>query len=858
MSEAAARVRNVTTALYRRYRPESFADVIGQEHVTEPLMQALRTGRVNHAYLFSGPRGCGKTTSARILARCLNCEQGPTDIPCGVCDSCVALARGGSGSVDVIEIDAASHGGVDDARDLRERASYGPASSRFKIYIIDEAHMVTPQGFNALLKIVEEPPEHVKFVFATTEPDKVIGTIRSRTHHYPFRLVPPLRLQDYLAELCEAESVAVEPGVLSFVVRAGGGSVRDSLSVLDQLIAGSGERGLTYENAAALLGFTDGELLDATVDGLAAGSSATVFKQIDKVIDSGHDPRRFVEDVLERLRDLIVVAAVPDGASSVLRGLPEDQLERMRQQAAAFGPGALSRAADIVNAGLTEMSGATAPRLQLELICARVLLPGASGESGYAARLDRLERRLDVGGVRPAEPPAARPATAASQPAVQVPAQVPVPAVARAEEHSDQQRAPQQQPEQQQPGQPERQQRRPEGQRPEQRGAEPRRPERQQRPDERPEQQAPERRQPQRQPEQQQPQQRPQDRPAEQPADRGPEAAPAQPAAAAAPSRPSGPGSIDTDAIRRSWPDVLAKIFSIKRVTWTFLSEHAQVLDYDGRRLLLGISTIGLANTFRKGQHAELVRQALIEVLGVDAVVEGIPTPDSAAPAARPAPSPAGDSGPSSPAPSDAGRGRSAGAGSPRDEHDATDRPDRPDRAAQTDRAGLRAMAAVAPPHDDLGPEPEDDWNTPSAPPPDWATETGPPADPPPSRRGTGTGTGSGPAPVPEATAAAAVPAVPAAPAVPAPQGAAARPADAPTGSPAGASDPQQQAAITPMQRARQAVAREAGARRAASPVAADDSSVSEDDENIEDAGAMGVPVIERVLGGTVMGQLDA
>ena len=854
MSEAAARVRNVTTALYRRYRPESFADVIGQEHVTEPLMQALRTGRVNHAYLFSGPRGCGKTTSARILARCLNCEQGPTDIPCGVCDSCVALARGGSGSVDVIEIDAASHGGVDDARDLRERASYGPASSRFKIYIIDEAHMVTPQGFNALLKIVEEPPEHVKFVFATTEPDKVIGTIRSRTHHSPFRLVPPLRLQDYLAELCEAESVAVEPGVLSFVVRAGGGSVRDSLSVLDQLIAGSGERGLTYENAAALLGFTDGELLDATVDGLAAGSSATVFKQIDKVIDSGHDPRRFVEDVLERLRDLIVVAAVPDGASSVLRGLPEDQLERMRQQAAAFGPGALSRAADIVNAGLTEMSGATAPRLQLELICARVLLPGASGESGYAARLDRLERRLDVGGVRPAEPPAARPAPAPSQPAVQVAAQVPVPAVARAEEHSDQQRAPQQQPEQQ-PGQPERQQRRPEGQRPEQRGAEPRRPERQQRPDERPEQQGPERRQPQRQPEQQQPQQRPHDRPAEQPADRGPEAAPAQPAAAAAPSRSSGPGTIDTDAIRRSWPDVLAKIFSIKRVTWTFLSEHAQVLDYDGRRLLLGISTIGLANTFRKGQHAELVRQALIEVLGVDAVVEGIPTPDSAAPAARPAPSPAGDSGPSSPAPSDAGRGRSAGAGSPRNEHDATDRPDRADRAAQTDRAGLRAMAAVAPPHDDLGPEPEDDWNTPSAPPPDWATETGPPADPPPSRRGTGTGTGSGPAPVPEATAAAAAAAVPA---VPAPQGAAARPADAPTGSPSDASDPQQQAAITPMQRARQAVAREAGARRATSPVAADDSSVSEDDENIEDAGAMGVPVIERVLGGTVMGQLDA
>nr|WP_246336673.1 DNA polymerase III subunit gamma and tau [Flexivirga oryzae] len=384
--------------MYRRYRPETFADVIGQEHVTEPLMQALRTGRVNHAYLFSGPRGCGKTTSARILARCLNCEQGPTPTPCGVCESCVALSRGGSGTVDVIEIDAASHGGVDDARDLRERASYGPAQARYKIYIIDEAHMVTPQGFNALLKIVEEPPEHVKFVFATTEPEKVIGTIRSRTHHYPFRLVPPARLTDYLQQLCDAEGVAVEPGVLSFVTRAGAGSVRDSLSVLDQLIAGSGEEGLTYAGAAALLGFTDGELLDATVDALGARDSGAVFRQIDRVVESGHDPRRFIEDLLERLRDLIVIAAVPDGAAQVLRGVPEDQLDRMRQQAASFGPGELSRAADIVNTGLSEMTGATGPRLQLELICARVLLPAVSGEQGYAARLDRLERRMDIGG----------------------------------------------------------------------------------------------------------------------------------------------------------------------------------------------------------------------------------------------------------------------------------------------------------------------------------------------------------------------------------------------------------------------------------------------------------------------------
>ena len=666
----------MSTALYRRYRPESFADVIGQDHVTEPLMQALRTGRVSHAYLFSGPRGCGKTTSARILARCLNCEKGPTPIPCGVCDSCLALARDGSGSVDVIEIDAASHGGVDDARDLRERASYGPALSRYKIYIIDEAHMVTPQGFNALLKIVEEPPEHVKFIFATTQPDKVIGTIRSRTHHYPFRLVPPLVLQDYLGQLCATEGVAVAPGVLSFVVRAGGGSVRDSLSVLDQLMSGSGDEGLTYQGAAALLGFTEGELLDATIDGFAAGDAGAVFRQIDKVIETGHDPRRFVEDLLERLRDLIVVAAVPDGASSILRGTAEDQLERIRQQSGAFGPGALSRSADIVNAGLTEMTGATAPRLQLELICARVLLPGASGENGYAARLDRIERRLEMSGATPSartRPDASVPQPPA--PPVSPPAVAP-PVGARADAEP-----------------------------PPARG-----------------------------------------RPVHEPPAGPPPGA--EPLPAQAHPAPSMPGGIDTDAIRRSWPDILAKVFTIRRTTWTFLSEHTQVLDYDGTRLLLGIQTEGLATTFRRGQHAELVRQALSEVLGVEAVVEAIAT-------------------------------------------------------VQSERSGSRATAA-----------------SPSPAPSSAVT-------PPPSPASPAIAPSAAPAPAP------------------------ARPGPAP------------ERASSPMQRARAAVAQEISTQEtstrdaSASLSVAADAMVSADDEDIHEAVAVGQPVIARVLGGTVIGELD-
>jgi DNA polymerase-3 subunit gamma/tau len=384
-------------ALYRKHRPATFAEVVGQEHVTEPLSTALTAGRINHAYLFSGPRGCGKTSSARILARSLNCEQGPTPTPCGVCDSCVALAPNGPGSVDVVELDAASHGGVDDTRELRDRAFYAPAQSRYRIFIIDEAHMVTTAGFNALLKIVEEPPDHLIFIFATTEPEKVLPTIRSRTHHYPFRLLAPRTMRSLLERICVQEGVEVDETVYPLVIRAGGGSPRDTLSVLDQLLAGADGNRVLYPRALALLGATDVALIDDAIDALAAGDAAALFGAVEGVIDAGHDPRRFATDLLERFRDLIVLQAVPDAAARGVVDAPGDVLERMRDQAARLGAGTLTRYAEVVHAGLGEMRGATAPRLLLEVVCARLLLPSASDtESALLQRLERIETRLDM------------------------------------------------------------------------------------------------------------------------------------------------------------------------------------------------------------------------------------------------------------------------------------------------------------------------------------------------------------------------------------------------------------------------------------------------------------------------------
>ncbi|MFG2568880.1 DNA polymerase III subunit gamma and tau [Streptomyces sp. NPDC048567] len=607
-------------ALYRRYRPESFAEVIGQEHVTDPLQQALRNNRVNHAYLFSGPRGCGKTTSARILARCLNCEQGPTPTPCGECQSCQDLARNGPGSIDVIEIDAASHGGVDDARDLREKAFFGPASSRYKIYIIDEAHMVTSAGFNALLKVVEEPPEHLKFIFATTEPEKVIGTIRSRTHHYPFRLVPPGTLRDYLAEVCGRENSHVDDGVLPLVVRAGAGSVRDSMSVMDQLLAGAGDEGVTYAMATALLGYTDGSLLDSIVDAFAAGDGAAAFEVVDRVIEGGNDPRRFVADLLERLRDLVILAAVPDAGEKGLIDAPADVVERMQAQASVFGAAELSRAADLVNEGLTEMRGATSPRLQVELICARVLLPAAfDDERSMQARLDRLERGASFATTGPGPamgyvpgpealahapvPPAPQPdaGPAAARAAVRGDAQPPAPApVAPQTPPPAPVQAP---PPAEAPAT---------GQRPGAWPAAAPAPDQGRRPGGWPTAAAP---------------------------GRTPAPAPAQAATPTPQSAPTAPAAPETapgmaqgaGQVRNMWPDILEAVKNRRRFTWILLSQNAQVTGFDGSTLQIGFLNAGARDNFTSSGSEDVLRQALAEQFNAQWKIEAIVDPSGGA-----------------------------------------------------------------------------------------------------------------------------------------------------------------------------------------------------------------------------------
>ena len=560
----------VPLALYRKYRPASFAEVKGQEHVTEPLRQALLNGRIHHAYLFSGPRGCGKTSSARILARSLNCEQGPTPDPCGVCASCVALAPQGPGSIDVIEIDAASHGGVDDARDLRERAFYAPVSGRFKIYIIDEAHMVTREGFNALLRLVEEPPPHLKFVFATTEPEKVIATIRSRTHHYPFRLVPPAVLRELLEQILAAEQVRYEPAVLPLVVRAGAGSVRDTLSILDQLLAGSGPEGLTYDRTVALLGYSDDSLLDETVEAFAGGNGAAVFQAVDKVVEGGHDPRRFAADLLDRLRDLIILAAVPGAGQTGLLDAPADRLERMAEQAGRFGQAELTRAAEILSEGLIQMRGTTSPRLLLELMCAQLLLPAAStGEKALLARLERLEHQLagqDQGGTAvQSRGPGSRAGSARTDPAPSAP-QVTAPQVTAPQVTAPQVSAPQVSAARASVPQP----------------AEP-------------------------QPASEQPA-------SEQPASEQP--ASDQPAS----SGRTGPGQVaraDTETFRQRWPEILDAVRDERKVAWILL-RSTSAESVEGSVLTVAFASEGEARSFASSGHEAVLVGIVASLLGVN------------------------------------------------------------------------------------------------------------------------------------------------------------------------------------------------------------------------------------------------
>ena len=513
----------MSLALYRKYRPSVFADVIGQEHVTVPLSNALESGKTHHAYLFSGPRGCGKTSSARIMARSLNCEKGPTPTPCGLCQSCTDLVANGPGSIDVIELDAATHGLVDDARDLRDKVFFAPVQSKYKIYIIDEAHQLGPGAANALLKVVEEPPAHVIFIFATTEPEKFISTIRSRTHHYPFRLVPPGTLATHLEKICEAEGVKVEKGVIPLVVRASGGSVRDALSVLGQLLAGASKDGVSYEIAIALLGFTDGALLDDAMSAIAARDGATLFKTVDQVIESGHDPRRFTQDLLERLRDLMIIDALDaTSANSILRELPDDQLERMRAQAKNIGQASISRAADIAAEGLTQMRGATAPRLILELICGRILLPmGDTSEAGLLARIERLERVENISSPAKESPPA-RKETVREVPIKDVKSADVVEVVSEAISSTSQivERV------------------------------------------------------------------------------------------------------MDVAGLRRLWPDVIENVKKRRRLTWSLLSASAQILGVDEKHITIGIVNAGARDSFIRSESDEILRQAFIEVVGLDRKIE--------------------------------------------------------------------------------------------------------------------------------------------------------------------------------------------------------------------------------------------
>jgi DNA polymerase-3 subunit gamma/tau len=529
----------MSLALYRKYRPSVFADVIGQEHVTVPLSNALTSGKTHHAYLFSGPRGCGKTSSARIMARSLNCEQGPTPTPCGLCQSCKDLVANGPGSLDVIELDAATHGLVDDARDLRDKAFFAPVQSRYKIYIIDEAHQLGPGAANALLKVVEEPPPHVIFIFATTEPEKLISTIRSRTHHYPFRLVPPGILAEHLEKICKEEGTTVAKGVIPLVVRASGGSVRDALSVLGQLLAGAGSDGVSYEIAIQLLGFTDGALLDDAVDALAARDGATLFKTVDRVIESGHDPRRFASDFLERLRDLMIVDALAaTSANSILRELPDDQLERMRTQAANIGAANLSRSADIAAEGLTQMRGATAPRLILELICGRMLLPGGDNtEAGMLSRIERLERVENISTpVSSPTPPAISKISKADKDEV-------IPTVVAEKEATE---------------------------------------------------------------------------------GDSKEAVPESPKVASEKQdKPvSSVKSFDIAGLRRLWPDVIENVKKRRRLTWSLLSASAQIVAVDEKLITIGIVNAGARDSFVRSESDEILRQAFIEIVGIDRKIE--------------------------------------------------------------------------------------------------------------------------------------------------------------------------------------------------------------------------------------------